>query len=62
MDAAGVRVELIKRGIVERLPVSDVGHLFWFKDGLIHVERQSNNDLDANGCKQVLVNASSVIL
>lgn len=53
--------ECYRAGIDERLTVT--AHLqIRDENGLIHVERHADDDLDSDSGKQVLVNASPVIL
>lgn len=72
VNATGAGLQLVDRGhgIDDALTVGDPlllllllpAHLFRIKDGLIHVKSHADDDLDADGGKQVLVNASPVIL
>ncbi len=69
VNSTGAGLQLVDRGhgIDDALTVGDPllllpAHLFRIKDGLIHVKSHADDDLNADGGKQVLVNASPVIL
>ena len=53
-------------GVVNAVMRLIVGSIWMISDciryGLVHVERQTYDDLDADGCKQISMNSRPVIL